>query len=102
MSEIDNVVLEKDAFDDDNTIELVQTEPTPSADHVEIGTRLDDVEIDDVLVHIAKTNELSVTWEKLQRILDSLINKVRHDSLCNKRKRFLLFINSNAQLWRIK
>lgn len=75
------LVLEKDAFDEDVTQEYISTEPEMSeearAKHVEISTNFDDIQVDPVLVHIAKTNQLDVTWEKLQRILDSLINKVR-------------------------
>lgn len=75
-----DLVLEKDAFEEDVTQEYISTEPELSDEarskHVEISTNFDDLEIDPVLVHIAKTNQLDITWEKLQRILDSLINKV--------------------------
>lgn len=75
-----NLVLEKDAFDEDVTVEYISSQPIIpdeiQSEHVEIGTNFDAIHIDPILVHIAKTNQLDISWEKLQRILDSLINKV--------------------------
>jgi hypothetical protein len=50
-------------------------------DFIEIGTSFNAIEIDSVLRSIAETNELGITWQLLQQILDALISKVYPNSL---------------------
>lgn len=92
------IILENDAFEDtvleptqitQDTQPAAQEGETVAAtqlenikknqpDLVEIGDALDGIQINEALVQIAKTNQLDMSWEQLQRILDSLINEVKN------------------------
>ncbi|KAI7906611.1 PPP4R2-domain-containing protein [Cokeromyces recurvatus] len=50
---------------------------------VEINDTLDDVTVDSVLFHIAKTNQLEISWKQLQKILVDLISK-QHELMESK------------------
>ena len=78
---IPDIELEKDAFETNEPKEEVSTQPTIDTrpEHIEIGNTFDNVEVDPVLVKIAETNQLDISWEKLQRILDALVDKVYID-----------------------
>lgn len=75
MSEITNgdESLSSTTLDLDDTVEVKKVN---RPDLVEINDAFDDLEIKPVLKSIAETNELAITWQELQKILDALINKV--------------------------
>ncbi|KAF1802864.1 PPP4R2-domain-containing protein [Mucor lusitanicus] len=74
MSEITNgdESLSSTTLDLDDTVEVKKVN---RPDLVEINDAFDDLEIKPVLKSIAETNELAITWQELQKILDALINK---------------------------
>lgn len=75
MSEITNgdESLSSTTVDLDDTVEVKKVN---RPDLVEINDAFDDLEINPILKSIAGTNELTITWQELQKILDLLIKKV--------------------------
>lgn len=75
MSEITNgdESLSSTTVDLDDTIEVKKVN---RPDLVEINDAFDDLEINPILKSIAGTNELTITWQELQKILDLLVKKV--------------------------
>ncbi|KAL7329751.1 hypothetical protein PS15p_204795 [Mucor circinelloides] len=74
MSEITNgdESLSSTTVDLDDTVEVKKVN---RPDLVEINDAFDDLEINPILKSIAGTNELTITWQELQKILDLLIKK---------------------------
>jgi len=75
MSEITNgdESLSSTTVDLDDTVEVKKVN---RPDLVEINDAFDDLEINPILKSIAGTNELTITWQELQKILDLLVKKV--------------------------
>ncbi|GAN02215.1 hypothetical protein MAM1_0018c01656 [Mucor ambiguus] len=82
MSELANgdESLSSTTVDLDDTVEVKKVN---RPDLVEINDAFDDIEISPVLKSIAETNELAITWQELQKILDSLIKK-QHEIMQDK------------------
>ncbi|CAO3653563.1 unnamed protein product [Mucor fragilis] len=82
MSEITNgdESLSSTTVDLDDTVEVKKV---IRPDLVEINDAFDDLEINPVLKSIAETNELAITWQELQKILDSLVKK-QHEIMEDK------------------
>lgn len=101
MSEITNgdESLSSTTVDLDDTVEVKKV---IRPDLVEINDAFDDLEINPVLKSIAETNELAITWQELQKILDSLVKKVLDciNYTGYSLTSYLAF--SNMKLWRIR
>lgn len=84
------------------TVELDDTAELKSVkrpDLVEIKDSFDKLEINPILKTIAETNELTVTWQELQPILDTLIKKVFINTTIQDT---LLKRNSKVKSWKKK
>lgn len=84
------------------TVELDDTAELKNVkrpDLVEIKDSFDKLEINPILKAIAETNELTVTWQELQPILDTLIKKVFINTSIQD---VLLKRNSKVKSWKKK
>ncbi|KAL9552291.1 hypothetical protein MBANPS3_003829 [Mucor bainieri] len=82
MSELTNgdESLSSATVDLDDTVEVKKV---VRPDLVEINEAFDDIKTNPVLKSIAETNELTITWQELQKILDTLIKK-QHEVMEDK------------------
>ncbi|KAG2213071.1 hypothetical protein INT47_011220 [Mucor saturninus] len=74
-SELKDIVLEKDAFEETEIVVSEEQQQPDRPDLVEIGTFFDSLAIPDSLTHIAETNQISLPWEELARLLESLLDE---------------------------